>query len=83
MAVIRNAENGMKMEFISCCLQPDVTVLDSRMTMTLPSRITASTGMDTFCHAIEAYTCIQKKCGQRCLSIGGRPISWKCIWSRR
>lgn len=60
VAVIRNAENGMKMEFISYYLQPDVTVLDSRMTMTLPSRITAATGMDTLCHAIEAYTCLQK-----------------------
>ncbi|MCI8551255.1 MAG: iron-containing alcohol dehydrogenase [Lachnospiraceae bacterium] len=60
VAVIRNASNGMKMEFISYYLQPDVTVLDTRMTLTLPPRITAATGMDTLCHAIEACTCLQK-----------------------
>ncbi len=60
VAVIRSAVNGMKMEFISYYLQPDVTVLDARMTRTLPARITAATGMDTLCHAIEACTCLQK-----------------------
>ena len=60
VAVIRNAENKMKMEFISYYLQPDVTVLDARMTLTLPARMTAATGMDTLCHAIEACTCLQK-----------------------
>lgn len=60
VAVIKNASNGMKMEFISYYLQPDVTVLDARMTLTLPARMTASTGMDALCHAIEACTCLQK-----------------------
>lgn len=60
VAVIRNARNSMKMEFISYYLQPDVTVLDARMTLTLPARMTAATGMDTLCHAIEACTCLQK-----------------------
>ena len=50
----------MKMEFISYYLQPDVTVLDARMTLTLPARMTASTGLDALCHAIEACTCLQK-----------------------
>ena len=60
VAVIRNAKNSMKMEFISYYLQPDVTVLDARMTLTLPARMTASTGLDALCHAIEACTCLQK-----------------------
>ena len=60
VAVIKHISKKVKMEFISYHLQPDLAVLDSRMTKTLPPRITASTGMDTLCHAIEAYTCLQK-----------------------
>ncbi|MDY3765996.1 MAG: iron-containing alcohol dehydrogenase [Lachnospiraceae bacterium] len=60
VAVIRNDETKIKMEYISYYLQPDFAVLDPRMTQTLPPRLTASTGMDALCHAIEAYTCIQK-----------------------
>lgn len=60
VAVILNPDKQVKMEFISGHLLPDAAVLDPRMTMTLPPRITASTGMDTLCHAVEAYTCLQK-----------------------
>ena len=56
----QNEARRLKMEFISYYLQPDAAVLDERMTETLPPRMTASTGMDALCHAIEAYTCIQK-----------------------
>jgi alcohol dehydrogenase len=30
------------------------------MTLTLPPKVTASTGIDALCHAIEGYTCLQK-----------------------
>lgn len=60
VAVIKNPELGIKMEYISQQLVPDTAILDPRMTATLPPRITASTGMDTLCHAIEAYSCLQK-----------------------
>lgn len=60
VAVIKNEAKHVKMEFISQQLLPDVAILDPRMTATLPPRITASTGMDTLCHAIEAYSCMQK-----------------------
>lgn len=60
VAVISNPDKGVKMEFISYELLPDAAVLDPRMTETLPPRLTASTGMDALCHAVEAYTCLQK-----------------------
>lgn len=60
VAVIRNNVTNVKMEYISYYLQPDIAVIDVRMTETLPPKLTASTGMDALCHAIEAYTCLQK-----------------------
>ncbi len=59
VAVIRNDETEVKMEFLSPFVQPDVAVIDPRMTMGLPPKSTASTGMDALCHAIEAATCLQ------------------------
>ena len=60
VAVVANPEQHVKMEFISYHLLPDAAVLDVRMTSSLPPRITASTGMDTLCHAIEAASCLQR-----------------------
>ncbi len=59
VAVIRNDETQVKMEFLSPFVEPDVAVLDPRMTEGLPPRATASTGLDALCHAIEAATCLQ------------------------
>ena len=60
VAVIRNEEQAVKMEFLSPFVAPDAAVLDPRMTLRLPPRATAATGMDALCHAIEAYSCLQK-----------------------
>lgn len=58
-AVIRNDETQVKMEFISPFVEPDVAVIDPRMTQGLPPKATASTGFDALCHAVEAATCLQ------------------------
>lgn len=60
VAVIANPDKNVKMEFISYNMLPDVVVLDPRMTLSLPPKLTASTGIDALVHAIEAYTGIQK-----------------------
>lgn len=60
VAVIRDEERDIKMEFISTNIQPDIAVLDPQMTQSMPPKVTAATGMDTLCHAIEGYTCMQK-----------------------
>lgn len=59
VAVIRNEANGVKMEFLSHYVQPEVAVIDPRMTAGLPPKATAGTGMDALCHAVEACTCLQ------------------------
>ena len=48
------------MEFISANIQPDIAVLDPVMTQSMPPKVTAATGMDALCHAVEGYTCLQK-----------------------
>lgn len=60
VAVISDPARKIKLEYISAHVMPDVAVLDERMTITLPPRITASTGIDALSHAIEAFTCLQK-----------------------
>ncbi|MGE5403999.1 MAG: iron-containing alcohol dehydrogenase [Candidatus Saccharibacteria bacterium] len=60
VAVIANVEKHCKMLFTSYFLLPNVAVLDPRMTMTVPPKITALTGMDALTHAMEAYSCLQK-----------------------
>ncbi len=59
-AVITNTQKNIKMSFTSYKLIPNVAILDPEMTMTMPAKITAATGMDALTHAIEAYYCLQK-----------------------
>ena len=46
---------------VSPLLYPDVALLDSRLTLGLPPRLTAMTGIDAMVHAIEAFTSRHKK----------------------
>lgn len=60
VAVLRDTAKDKKYEFISTELLPDVAVLDARMTLNLPAKLTASTAIDALCHSIEAYSSTQK-----------------------
>jgi alcohol dehydrogenase len=59
-AVITNEAQGIKAPFMDYRLYPQVAILDPVMTLTLPPRITAATGMDALTHAVEAYYCLGK-----------------------
>jgi len=56
IAVLTDVENKLKKGVVSKYLIPDVAIIDPEMTISLPSHITASTGMDAMTHCIEAYT---------------------------
>jgi len=60
IAVVKDHQRHLKMAFASPYLMPDLAVLDSRMTLSLPPAITAATGMDALTHAVEAYYCLAK-----------------------
>lgn len=60
VAVIKDNDRKVKMEFISQFLLPDLAVIDERFTLSMPTRITAMTGLDALTHAIESYSCLQK-----------------------
>lgn len=68
-AVITNTEKNIKMSITSYKLLPNVAILDPKMTLTMPPKITAATGMDALTHAVEAYYCLQKNPVSDSLSI--------------
>lgn len=46
----------MKVPIMTDCLRPDIAILDPDITMTMPDRVAAETGMDALTHAVESYT---------------------------
>lgn len=55
-AVITEAATHHKASMNDLCLMPRFAVLDPELTVGLPPKVTATTGMDALCHAVEAYT---------------------------
>jgi aldehyde dehydrogenase (NAD+) len=53
-AVIKDQDNKRKLEFGEDNIIPNVGILDPTMTVGLPPQLTATTGMDAFCHALES-----------------------------
>lgn len=58
-AIVLVPEEELKVGIVSEKMVADCVILDPEMTVNLPKHITANTGMDALCHAIECY--ISKK----------------------
>ncbi len=54
--VITDPETKQKLSLGHRDLIPDIDIVDPSLTLNLPPKLTASTGMDVLAHAIEAYT---------------------------
>ncbi|MBI9108354.1 MAG: iron-containing alcohol dehydrogenase [Spirochaetales bacterium] len=70
VAVISDTERHRKILYVSSHLQPAFSILDSRLTASLPPHLTSITGMDALSHAVEAYTCL-----------GKNPVSDQMAWT--
>jgi hydroxyacid-oxoacid transhydrogenase len=68
-------------------LRPTLAVVDPRLTRTQPSLVTASSGMDILCHALESYTAKpytsfeHKTAEQRVPYCGANPVA--DMWSEK
>jgi len=54
-AIIMDARRRVKFAIISKMIVPDIALIDPVTTTSMPAELTACTGMDALCHAIEAY----------------------------
>ncbi|MGN1155624.1 MAG: iron-containing alcohol dehydrogenase, partial [Agathobacter sp.] len=54
--IITDTQKDIKMLLKGKVLMPSLAIIDPQFTMTAPPKITAATGLDALCHAVEAYT---------------------------
>ena len=68
-------------------LRPTLAIIDPLLTMTLPPEVTACSGMDIVCHALESYTArwyetyARKAADERVTYCGANPVS--DLWSEK
>jgi alcohol dehydrogenase class IV len=55
VAIITDTETREKMLCTGLGLMPVAALVDYELTLTMPYRLTADTGIDSLCHALEAY----------------------------
>jgi alcohol dehydrogenase class IV len=55
-AILLDERDNLKKGIVSPCLIADAAYVDPMLTLTVPSKVTADTGMDALTHCIEAYT---------------------------
>ncbi|MGE4453837.1 MAG: iron-containing alcohol dehydrogenase [Sphaerochaeta sp.] len=53
-SVITDTTKHIKYPIVAADMVPDIAILDPSLPMTMPKHITANTGMDVMCHAVEA-----------------------------
>lgn len=63
------ATSEVKYALYSTLLYPDVALVDPELTRTVPPSVTARTGIDALCHAMEAYVSLHSNPITDCLAL--------------
>ncbi|WP_265457032.1 iron-containing alcohol dehydrogenase [Enterococcus sp. HY326] len=59
VTVITNTKTQVKMMLKNRIFLPEIAIVDPQFTKTVPKGITAATGLDALCHALESYVSIK------------------------
>ena len=54
--IINNTKENIKMLLSGKVLIPSLAIIDPQFTLSAPKNVTAATGLDALCHAVESYT---------------------------
>lgn len=78
-AVLTDPDNGLKVGALSNFLRPKLAIVDPRLTLSCPRKVTADSGIDALTHAIEAYTAVENAdfslpAGERSTYQGRHPL---------
>jgi alcohol dehydrogenase len=57
-SVITDKSKGIKYPIVSYEITPDIAIVDGEICKTMPTHVTADTGMDALCHDCEAFVSI-------------------------
>ncbi|MEI6892307.1 MAG: iron-containing alcohol dehydrogenase [Pontiella sp.] len=60
ISILTDTEEQMKKAVLSNHILPHAAFLVPELTVSMPPRITATTGIDAFCHAVEAYLSVKR-----------------------
>ncbi|HOC94169.1 MAG TPA: iron-containing alcohol dehydrogenase [bacterium] len=69
-AVIKDHEAGMKLSYVSHYFGPNTAILDPMVTLSMPPKITAFTGMDALTHAVETLVSTEANPVTESLALG-------------
>lgn len=79
VTVLSDPERALKVGVSSVHLIPDFAICDPDLTMTCPPTVTAHSGIDAFCHAVESFTATRRDTDARSavesVSVGKNPSS--------
>lgn len=59
VTVITNTHTDVKMMMKDVKFLPNIAIVDSDFTLTVPAKVTSATGLDALCHALESYVSVK------------------------